>query len=107
MRFNPAGKVPLVRVQVYGVVPPLAASVALYAMFTSPSGNEVVVIAKVAGVIVSVKLTVFVCAGVSESFTCNVSGKLLAAAVGVPLMTPVELFRFSPLGSVPLVSVQV
>jgi hypothetical protein len=51
---RPAGRVPLVRAQVYGVVPPVAARVALYAVPTCPLGSEVVVIVNGGGATVRV-----------------------------------------------------
>ena len=56
--------------------------------------------------IVSVRLALFVEAGELESFTKNVSGIAVAAAVGVPLMTPVDALSNRPAGSAPLVSDQ-
>jgi hypothetical protein len=44
LRVSPAGSVPLVSDQEYGVVPPVAVSVALYAVPAWPLGSEVVVI---------------------------------------------------------------
>jgi hypothetical protein len=41
---SPAGSAPLATDQVYGVLPPVAASVAVYATPTCPAGSEVVVI---------------------------------------------------------------
>ena len=41
-----------------------------------------------------------------ESVTLNVSGVALAAAVGMPVIAPVEAFSARPAGSVPLVSAQ-
>ena len=102
-KFKPAGKVPLVMDHVYGVVPPVAVSVALYATPTCPFGREVVATVRVAGVIVSVTLSVFVCCGLPESCTWNVNGVLVTAVVGVPVMAPVEAFKDKPAGSVPLV----
>jgi hypothetical protein len=45
-----------------------------------------------------------VCAGELLSVTRNVISAGSEAAEGVPEMTPVEAFRLSPLGSVPLVT---
>jgi hypothetical protein len=97
------GRVPLVKLQVYGVVPPVAASVVLYATLICPLGRELVVIANVAGAIVSVRLTVFVCFELSESCTWNVSGVLVTVAVGVPVIVPVDTFKLKPAGTVPFV----
>jgi hypothetical protein len=66
----------------------------------------VVVIDSVAAAIVSESETVLLCTGLLESLTWKVSGVALTAAVGVPLMAPVEAFRDSPAGNVPLVSDQ-
>jgi hypothetical protein len=41
------------------------------------------------------------CTGLLESFTVKVSGLALAAAVGVPMIAPVDAFRLRPEGSVP------
>ncbi len=45
-RLSPDGSVPEVRVHVYGLVPPVALSVVLYAWFATPPGSPVVPIAK-------------------------------------------------------------
>jgi hypothetical protein len=66
-----------------------------------------VVIASVAGAIVRVRLALAVCEGELESLTLNTTATLLAAAVGVPLITPVAEFNVKPLGSVPEVIDQV
>jgi hypothetical protein len=105
-RDSPAGSVPLVMDQVYGVVPPIAARVVLYAEPTCPFGSEEVVITRAAEEIVRVKLTDWEAAGVLESVTLNVSGVLATATVGVPVMAPVAAFRVNPVGKVPLVSDQ-
>jgi hypothetical protein len=60
-------------------------------------------IASVTGVIVRAKLTDLVCAGLPESVTLKVSGVLLTAVDGVPVMAPVEALRLKPAGKVPLV----
>jgi hypothetical protein len=103
LRERPAGRVPLVMDQVNGDVPPLAASVALYATLTCPFGRELVVIVIVAGAIVSVRFAVFVCIGFPASCTWKVSAVPVAAAVGVPVIAPVDAFKLKPVGSVPLV----
>ena len=58
-------------------------------------------IASVAGAIVRVRLALAVCEGELESMTLNTRAMLLAAAVGVPLITPVAEFNVNPFGSVP------
>jgi hypothetical protein len=45
-------------------------------------------------------------AGLLESVTLKVSGVLVTAAVGVPVIAPLEAFNDSPGGRVPLVRVQ-
>src|SRR5215471_2518918 len=42
-RVKPAGSVPVARLQVTALIPPIACKVALYAVFRTPSGSEVVV----------------------------------------------------------------
>jgi hypothetical protein len=74
-----------------------------------PLGSLVVVMASgvtPAAVIVRLSEADLVCAGLPESVTVKVSAVALAVAVGVPAMAPVEAFRASPAGSVPLVRVQ-
>ena len=65
------------------------------------------VIARVGAEMVSVRLTDCVPAGLPESVTLNVSGVLVTAVVGVPVIAPVEALRLSPAGNAPLVSDQV
>jgi hypothetical protein len=52
---------------------------------------------------VKLRLTDWLCAGLPESVALKVSGVLLTAADGVPVMAPVEAFRLRPVGKVPLV----
>src|ERR1039457_4867599 len=61
---KPAGKDPAVNCQVKAPVPPVAARLCEYAAPTWPLGKEAVVIIRVAGVIVNVRLTLAVCVGV-------------------------------------------
>ena len=72
-------------------------------------GSEVVVMDSVppAVAIVSDRVTDFVCTGLLESVSLNVSAVALAVAVGVPVIAPVEAFNDRPAGSEPLVSDQV
>jgi hypothetical protein len=55
---------------------------------------------------VKVKLDVALCAGLSESVTENEKVKV-PAAVGVPLIAPVEAFRLRPPGRLPPVTAHV
>ena len=99
---SPAGKVPLASDQVYGGVPPDAASDCEYAVPTTPFGNDDVETVSVAGLMVIVSDAVAVCDALSVTRTVNV---LDPVAVGVPAMVaPVSV---SPAGSVPLASDQV
>ena len=71
-------------------------------MPTCPLGSEAVVMASVGETTVSVRFTVFDCCGVLESFTWKVNARLLTAAVGVPVIAPVEAFRLAQVGKAPL-----
>ena len=98
---TPAGNAPEVIDHVYGVMPPVAASVAAYATPTCPFGKDGVVIVTVLAAILKVKLADFETAGDSESVTCAVIVKL-PDAVGVPLSAPAEL-SVTPAGNAPAV----
>lgn len=99
---RPAGKVPEVIEQLYGVVPPLASIVALYTTPTVPFGN-VFVRFSAAGLITMVSGPDVVCVGDPESVTLIVTVEL-PAVVGVPLT--VQPLMLSPAGSVPAVIMQ-
>jgi hypothetical protein len=107
-RDRPPGKAPELMLQVYGVVPPVAASVVEYAVPTCPAGTKVVVICTgvTAAATVSVNDFVEVCAvGVVESVTFAV--KLNdPEAVGVPEIVPVAE-RVRPPGKAPELMLQV
>jgi hypothetical protein len=99
---SPAGSVPVVIEQLYGVVPPLAPMLALYTTPTVPSGSAPVNV-RAAGLITIVSGPVVVCEGDSESVTFTVTVEL-PALVGVPVTAhPV---RERPAGSVPDVIAQ-
>ena len=99
---RPAGRVPLASDQVYGAVPPDAASDCEYAVPTTPFGNDDVETVSVAGLIAIVSDAVAVLEALSVTRTVKV---LDPAAVGVPAMVaPVSV---SPAGRVPLASDQV
>ena len=77
----------------------------LYAVPSSPLGREIVVMlngAVPAAAIVSERLTDLLCVGLLESVTLKVSAVALAAAVGMPVIAPVDVFNLRPAGSVPL-----
>ena len=99
---RPAGRVPSANDQLYGAVPPVAARVWEYGTPTWPIGKEVVRIVIAAGAIVMNKVEVAVAAGDAESVTLNVIGLLETAAVGVPLIVPVDPI-VSPGGNTPAV----
>src|SRR5689334_4597954 len=100
---NPAGSDPVTIDHLYGVIPPLAASVVEYETPTVPLGNGDTVVIDNTVLITSVKLLVTVAAGEAESFAraTNVNDPV---AVGVPAMVPVDAFRVNPPGSNPLLT---
>ena len=98
---NPAGSVPEVTDQLYGGVPPVAASVWLYALPTVPAGSGLtVVIDSAAGSTVTANAFVAVPPPVTWTVKLEVP-----AALGVPLKTPAE-DSVSPAGSAPEVTDQ-
>lgn len=95
-RINPGGK--LEPLQEYGGVPPLAARVALYGVFTTPAGKDVVEI-PIPGEMTSVNVAFAVSlVGVELSLTVIVT-LAVAILVGVPVMAPVVELMLSPAGS--------
>ncbi len=85
--------------QVYGGVPPVAKTVALYGWPAVPEGSSVVVIVMGGGAMLRDRFALALRAvGVVESVTLIVTFPLLAA-VGVPVMAPVEALIESPAGS--------
>ena len=109
---NPAGNVPDVSFQAYGVAPPLAVNACEYGIPISPFASDVIEIdsveegAAVEAEIVSVRLMLAVSGDELESVTANVSKVAFAAPVGVPLIKPVDELRFSPDGNVPELTFQ-
>jgi hypothetical protein len=99
---NPAGKVPLVTLQVMVPTPPLDCRLALYGALTTPLGRVVVVMASW-GLMVMLSGWFTVCGGVPESVAVTVKGTV-PAAVGVPEMA--EPLKLSPAGRLPLVTLQ-
>lgn len=99
---RPAGNVPDVIEQLYGVVPPFASIVALYTTPTVPLGKEFVSVSA-AGLITIVSGPDVVCVGELASVTFTVTVEL-PAVVGVPLTVHPLMLR--PAGSVPDVIVQ-
>src|SRR5436190_18910099 len=66
---TPAGNDPKVTDQVYGAVPPLTASVALYGDLKNPSGNDAVVTVGGATVVVMLRAFAAMCAAKSATRT--------------------------------------
>ena len=101
LSVNPAGNEPDEIDQLYGVVPPLAASVAVYAVPTVPPLSDVVVTCTgvTAAATTMLKLFVVLCAGELESVTFKVNDAV-PAVVGVPLICP-ALLSVSPAGNAP------
>jgi hypothetical protein len=100
---SPAGKLPLVMLQVYGCAPPAACTVEPYAVPTLPLGSEVVVIARSASMVM-LNAAVAVPAAESVTFTVKVE---VPTVVGVPEMTPVLAFRDNAADSAPALILQV
>lgn len=99
---KPAGSAPPVTANVYGAVPFVAATLAVYAAFIVPLGSVVVVIET--GVTSAATLTVKFALAFTPPASVTVIVKLeLPAAVGVPVIAPPEA-SVSPAGSVPLVT---
>ena len=99
---RPAGNAPELMVQLYVVVPPVAAKIVEYALPDCPEGTDVVVTCTsvTAAATVILRDFVAVCAGDEESLTCTLKGDI-PACVGVPLICPVEAVRPSPVGKAP------
>jgi hypothetical protein len=98
LKLKPAGRLPVCRFQLYGVTPPVAASVCEYAVPTAPLGRLAVVTDRSTGIAMD-SAFVAVSAGACESVTRTVKFDV-PAVVGVPDITPPEL-KDSPAGSVP------
>jgi hypothetical protein len=105
-RLNPAGNVPALTLQPYGVVPPLACSVVEYAVPAVPPGSDVVVTVGGCGAAATPMLNALVPVLVAASVTCTVNDAV-PEVVGVPEITPVEATRLRPAGRVPALIVQV
>jgi hypothetical protein len=104
-RLNPAGNVPALTLQLYGVVPPLACSAVEYAVPAVPPGSDVVVTVGGCAAAATVILNAFVPVLFAESVTCTVNDAV-PAAVGVPEITPVDATRLNPAGGAPALTLQ-
>ena len=107
LSVSPAGKLPELTDQLYGIFPPIAASVVEYKVLATPSGSDEVVIcnSETLGETAILRFVVAYCAGELESLTATVN-KAVPAAVGVPLIWP-ALLSVIPDGSEPELSDQV
>ncbi len=107
-KFRPGGREEALMDQVYGVVPPVAARLALYVVPCWPFAREVVVMLTGAGAAVTVMLSGCVAVsavGVLESVTIAV--KLNdPAVVGVPEIVPIAAANVKPAGSIPALTLQ-
>jgi len=111
-KINPAGKLPVVTAQLYGVMPPVACKVVFaYPEPTTPTGSEAEVVVTLNAATVIVILNAWIAVlplGVSESVTVTVklTGPVVVP-VGVPEITPVAAFKVRPEGRLPVVTAQV
>ena len=99
-RLNPAGSVPALTLQLYGVVPPLACSVVEYVVPTVAPGSDVVVTVGDCGAAATAILNTLVAVLFAASFTCTVNDTV-PDVVGVPEITPVDATRLNPGGNEP------
>jgi hypothetical protein len=103
--FNvkPAGSAPTLIDQAYGVMPPVAPSVWLYAVPSVPPGSVAGVIFSVGALIAMPRLAPFVAfVGVWESVTVAAKFDVpVKVPVGVPEITP-ALLKLNPAGKLPV-----
>src|SRR3989304_489177 len=102
LRVSPKGRLPATIAHVTGDLPPVDVSVWLYARFTVPSDNSVVVTDSAAYTVIESALSEYApLASITRTVKFDVP-----AAVGVPLITPVAVFRFNPAGRLPVATDQ-
>ena len=77
-----------------------------YGVPTTAVGRAVVVMVSAAAEMVSVRLAVAVWAGELESVTLKLSGVAVTTVAGVPLISPLEVFKVKPAGNVPEINCQ-
>jgi hypothetical protein len=106
-RVKPAGKLPELTTQLYGVFPPVALNALEYELPAVLEGSNVVVINKVEEpeVIAIDNVLDADCAGELESVTFTVKLLDCAEDVGVPLMVPLEA-SVKPAGKLPELTAQ-
>jgi hypothetical protein len=96
-KLKPDGKAPAEIVNVTGAVPPLVATVWLYAVLMSGTGSVAVVIESAETIV-----PLYACDAVTEFASVALIVKLYApAVVGVPLMAPVDVSKLRPAGNAP------
>ena len=108
-RASPAGRLPPVMDQVYGVVPPLTLTELEYDVPLVPDGSDDVLIVKAGGAgaaTASERATDLLWAGLPASVTETVK-LAVPVAVGVPEIRPEDGSRASPAGRLPPVMDQV
>jgi len=97
----PAGRAPAMTAQVYGAVPPVAASACEYELPAAPPGSVVPVVMLKGWALGAIMIANCVLAVAwLESATCTVKVNV-PAAERLPDRTPVDAFSESPDGSVP------
>ena len=105
-RLNPAGNVPALTLQLYGVVPPLACSVVEYDVPAVPPGSDAVVTEGGCGPL-QPRYSVSSLPRCSLRLSPCAVNDTVPNVVGVPLICPVELFSVRPTGREPEVIAQV
>jgi hypothetical protein len=107
--LNPTGRLPAVRLQVYGGTPLLACKVWLYPMFTVPAGSDPVATDSGGGLL-TVILSAWVTTVPAASVTCTVKLEV-PKSVGVPVISAEELVlvvkKLKPAGRLPEINAQV
>ncbi len=107
LMLRPAGKLPALMVNVKAPRPPVAATVWLYAVPSTPAASAVVVIDGGAGKLMAMlRACVAVCVGLLESVTITVKFAVTFGPVGVPEIRP-ALLRAKPAGTAPALVVNV
>jgi hypothetical protein len=95
LKSNPAGR--LVAAHVIGLVPPVAARVALYAVPTTPPGSDAVVIVIGPTMVIDRFAVAVRCVGLVASVAVNITVDVIEA-LGVPVIWPVAEFKSNPAG---------
>jgi hypothetical protein len=100
-KFNPPGSAPTLIEYVYAGVPPAAVQLPVYTTFTRAPAGKLQVNVKMAGATAKLAIArVAVCAGAPLSVTFTVND-VVPAVLGIPVMAPVDGFKFNPAGNAP------